>query len=236
MPYTRLNMFSGSSVDGRIYQNTIIYEAIVGTCDGFYYEFSMSAGSPYARLTLDYTGMLRSLSWNNNSSWTTTAEDPSSSCDLYDSCGPFGYCDNMGVFATCRCLDGFEPIGLNFSSGCRRTKALECSRQSFRDLVWDEVKVLGLDKGARNTGKYSNHGENLYVRLADSPDNPDDRPLMSSVIFILENESALLPAPKQPAYFALQNWETQEPRENMENSANGVVVLYAKRLAIGELI
>jgi hypothetical protein len=47
---------------------------------------------------------------------------------------------------------------------------------------------------------------------------------MSSVIFMLENESALLPAPKQPAYFAMQNWETQGPRESMENSANGVSI------------
>ncbi|KAM0835627.1 hypothetical protein ACQ4PT_062821 [Festuca glaucescens] len=64
----------------------------------------------------------------------------------------------------------------------------------------------------------------IHVGLLCVQDNPDDRPLMSSVIFILENESALLPAPKQPAYFALQNWETQEPRENMENSANGVSI------------
>jgi hypothetical protein len=47
---------------------------------------------------------------------------------------------------------------------------------------------------------------------------------MSSVIFMLENESALLPTPKQPAYFAMQNWGTQEPRENMENSANAVSI------------
>ncbi|XP_071682853.1 G-type lectin S-receptor-like serine/threonine-protein kinase B120 [Lolium perenne] len=213
MPYTRLSMFSGSTVDGRIYQNTIIYEAIVGTGDGFYYEFSVSAGSPYARLTLDYTGMLRSLSWNNNSSWTTTAEDPSSSCDLYASCGPFGYCDNMGVVATCRCLDGFEPIGLNFSSGCRRIKALECSRQSHfvtlsrmkvpaksfhvlnrsfdectaectincsctaytytnlnsNDSMADQSRCLIWTTELVDTGKYSNRGENLFVRLADSP-------------------------------------------------------------------
>jgi hypothetical protein len=47
---------------------------------------------------------------------------------------------------------------------------------------------------------------------------------MSSVIFMLENENALLPSPKEPAYFAVQNWETQEPRENMEISANAVSI------------
>jgi hypothetical protein len=64
----------------------------------------------------------------------------------------------------------------------------------------------------------------IHVGLLCVQDLPDDRPFMSSVIFMLENESALLPAPKQPAYFAMQNWETQGPRESMENSANGVSI------------
>ncbi|KAM0907137.1 hypothetical protein ACQ4PT_016327 [Festuca glaucescens] len=56
----------------------------------------------------------------------------------------------------------------------------------------------------------------LIMNFASLTTYVNDRPLMSSVIFMLENESALLPTPKKPAYFALQNWETQEPRENME--------------------
>jgi hypothetical protein len=132
MPYTRLNIPSGTWVDGEIYDNTVISEAIVGIGDGLSYEFSASPGSPYARLMLDDTGVLRTLIWNNRSSWTTISEHPTttSSCDLYASCGPFGYCDYTGSVATCRCLDGFEPIGLNFSSGCRRTETLECSKRS----------------------------------------------------------------------------------------------------------
>ncbi|CAM0904101.1 unnamed protein product [Alopecurus aequalis] len=213
MPYTRLNMLSGGdSVSGGIYQNTIIYEAVVGTGDGFYYELSISAGSPYARLMLDYTGMLRTLSWNNRSSWTTVVENPTSSCDLYASCGPFGYCDYTGASATCRCLDGFEPIGLNFSNGCRRTEVLECSRQShfvtLSRMKVPDKSLLVLNRsfdecttectvncsctayaftnlssyGAMagqpmclvwtrelvDAGKYSIYGENLYIRLADS--------------------------------------------------------------------
>ncbi|KAM3390152.1 hypothetical protein ACQJBY_011997 [Aegilops geniculata] len=131
MPYLRLNILDDASVGGGIYQNTIFYEAIVGTSrDGFYYEFSVSGGSPYARLVLDHMGALRTLSWNNHSSWTTVFEHPASSCDVYASCGPFSYCDNTGAAATCRCLDGFESAGLDISSGCRRTKALKCGKQS----------------------------------------------------------------------------------------------------------
>ncbi|KAE8790651.1 putative serine/threonine-protein kinase receptor [Hordeum vulgare] len=134
MPYFRLSILDYASVAGGVYQNTVFYEAFGGTSrDGFYYEFSVSGGSPYtyARLMLDYMGVTRTLSWNNDSSsWTTVAAHPSISCELYASCGPFGYCDNTGAAATCRCLDGFEPAGLNFSSGCTRTKELECSKQS----------------------------------------------------------------------------------------------------------
>ncbi|KAI5010013.1 hypothetical protein ZWY2020_012150 [Hordeum vulgare] len=61
----------------------------------------------------------------------------------------------------------------------------------------------------------------IHVGLLCVQDRPDDRPLMSSVIFMLENESALLSAPKKPAYFALRNFETTEPRENIEISVDG---------------
>uniref|UniRef100_A0ACD5V213 Uncharacterized protein n=1 Tax=Avena sativa TaxID=4498 RepID=A0ACD5V213_AVESA len=215
MPYTRLNMPSGTSVDGGIYHNTIIFEAIVGTGDGFSYEFSVSPGSPYTRLTLDYMGVLRTLIWNNSSSWTTISAHPtsSSSCDLYASCGPFGYCDSMGAVATCRCLDGFETVGLNFSSGCRRSEALECSKQSHfvtlsrmklpdkslhvlnrsfdecqtectincsctayaytnsssNGAMADQSRCLVWTSELVDTGKYSNYGENLFLRLASSP-------------------------------------------------------------------
>jgi len=64
----------------------------------------------------------------------------------------------------------------------------------------------------------------IHVGLLCVQDNPDDRPLMSTVIFMLENESAFLPAPKQPAYFALEDRETREPRGNMENSSNAVSI------------
>uniref|UniRef100_A0ACD5UG26 Uncharacterized protein n=1 Tax=Avena sativa TaxID=4498 RepID=A0ACD5UG26_AVESA len=64
----------------------------------------------------------------------------------------------------------------------------------------------------------------IHVGLLCVQDHPDDRPLMSSVIFMLENENALLSTPKQPAYFVQQNSETPEPRENVEVSVNGVSI------------
>uniref|UniRef100_A0A0E0DCZ2 non-specific serine/threonine protein kinase n=1 Tax=Oryza meridionalis TaxID=40149 RepID=A0A0E0DCZ2_9ORYZ len=73
---------------------------------------SMDA-SPYARITLDYNGDMKSLSWNSSSSsWAFFPHKPmavANDCDLYASCGPFGYCDVTLAIPRCQCLDGFEP-------------------------------------------------------------------------------------------------------------------------------
>lgn len=47
---------------------------------------------------------------------------------------------------------------------------------------------------------------------------------MSSVMFMLENEGALLPVPKQPVYFPLGDCEGGEGRENKDNSTNGMSI------------
>ncbi|KAF7011394.1 hypothetical protein CFC21_025707 [Triticum aestivum] len=60
----------------------------------------------------------------------------------------------------------------------------------------------------------------IHVGLLCVQDRPDDRPLMSLVTFMLENENALLPAPKQPAYFALQNFEAEKSREYSVNTVS----------------
>ena len=51
-------------------------------------------------------------------------------------------------------------------------------------------------------------------------DHPDDRPLMSSVMFMIENESALLPTPKQPVYFSPSKCDDGEARDSMNYSVN----------------
>jgi len=74
---------------------------------------------------------MKSLSWNNrSSSWALIVSIPAAECEVYGSCGPFSYCDLTQTVPACQCLDGFEPDGLNFSKGCRRTTMLECDKQS----------------------------------------------------------------------------------------------------------
>ncbi|TVU10345.1 hypothetical protein EJB05_43869, partial [Eragrostis curvula] len=59
-----------------------------------------------------------------------------------------------------------------------------------------------------------------HIALLCVQENPDDRPLMSSVVFALENGSNTLPAPNQPAYFAQRSNEMVQIRENIQNSMN----------------
>ncbi|XBI59021.1 hypothetical protein VPH35_040158 [Triticum aestivum] len=93
---------------------------------------SVSDGSPFTFFMLEHTGKLTSLSWNNqSSSWVPIASHPVAACDIYSSYGPFGYCDLTVGGETCRCLDGFEPSGLDISRGCRRKETLTCGKQSY---------------------------------------------------------------------------------------------------------
>lgn len=134
-PHFRFSVLNDVTVSGGTYKSndtSIIYQATVDTGDEFYYTYTVSAGSPYMRMSLEYTGKSRLLSWNNStSSWAVISVQPEADCDLYASCGPFGYCDLTEEVPTCRCPDGFEPINsLNFSRGCQRKKALKCGNNN----------------------------------------------------------------------------------------------------------
>ncbi|KAL6844527.1 hypothetical protein ACP4OV_026200 [Aristida adscensionis] len=132
-PYYRSAVFDGVSVSGGSYPSnatSVLSIATVNTGSEFYFTYTVSDGTPYTRYWLDYTGTMRLLSWNKNtSSWTMVFQGIDHDCDLYDSCGPFSYCDHTGVAPTCQCLDGFEANGHNFSRGCRRKEALNCGEE-----------------------------------------------------------------------------------------------------------
>ena len=60
----------------------------------------------------------------------------------------------------------------------------------------------------------------IHIALLCVQENPDDRPLMSLVVFILENGSTTLPAPSRPAYFARRRIETLQIGDDIQNSVN----------------
>uniref|UniRef100_A0A0D9WA00 non-specific serine/threonine protein kinase n=1 Tax=Leersia perrieri TaxID=77586 RepID=A0A0D9WA00_9ORYZ len=128
-PYYRAIVLDSVKVSGAAYgSNTtyFMYQNIINTGESFYVTFTTSEDSPYAHVTLDYMGNLRFLSWNDgSSSWTMFNHHPVY-CELYNSCGPFSYCDLTLAVPGCQCLDGFEPDTAISSRGCRRIQELIC--------------------------------------------------------------------------------------------------------------
>ena len=68
----------------------------------------------------------------------------------------------------------------------------------------------------------------IHVGLLCVQENPDDRPLMSAVVFVLENGSTTLPAPNRPAYFARRSAEMEQIRADIENSVNSLTLTEMK--------
>ncbi|KAL6655098.1 hypothetical protein ACP70R_005924 [Stipagrostis hirtigluma subsp. patula] len=64
----------------------------------------------------------------------------------------------------------------------------------------------------------------IHIGLLCVQDNPNDRPLMSSVVFILENGSTMLPVPNKPVYFAHTNDEAERIRGTTQDSKNSVTL------------
>jgi len=60
----------------------------------------------------------------------------------------------------------------------------------------------------------------IHMGLLCVQENPDDRPLTSSVVFNLENGCTALPTPNHPAYFSWRNSDMEKVREGIMNSKN----------------
>nr|CAE02988.2 OSJNBa0043L09.7 [Oryza sativa Japonica Group] len=143
-PYYRFILFDSVSVSGATYlhnSTSFVYKTVVNTKDEFYLKYTISDDSPYTRVMIDYMGNFRFMSWNSSlSSWTVANQLPRApGCDTYGSCGPFGYCDLTSAVPSCQCLDGFEPVGSNSSSGCRRKQQLRCGDDHF--VIMSRMKV-----------------------------------------------------------------------------------------------
>ncbi|KAK3129504.1 hypothetical protein QOZ80_6BG0480740 [Eleusine coracana subsp. coracana] len=64
----------------------------------------------------------------------------------------------------------------------------------------------------------------IHLGLLCVQDNPNDRPLMSSVVFILENGSTTLPVPNKPVYFSHKINEIEQIRGDIQSSENNVTL------------
>ncbi|CAN6289060.1 unnamed protein product [Urochloa humidicola] len=57
-----------------------------------------------------------------------------------------------------------------------------------------------------------------HIALLCVQENPDDRPVMSHVVYALDNGSTTLPSPNRPAYFAQRSNEIELVRDDIQNS------------------
>ncbi|KAJ4833177.1 hypothetical protein Tsubulata_016045 [Turnera subulata] len=72
-------------------------------------------------------------------------------------------------------------------------------------LMWKQDKVLELrDPSLEETCIESQVVRCIHVGLLCVQKHPDDRPEMSSVVFMLGNEGVVLPQPKEPGYFFVE--------------------------------
>ena len=131
-PYLRTAIVTNDlSVSGTTYQSNatyVLFESVCSAGDGFYYTYTASEGSPYTRLLLDYTGNMWLQIWNNNSLlWKAVSEVPSA-CDLYASCGPFGYCNIFIVVSSIVGMDDTVEINRFL---CRSSRTENQSQSSI---------------------------------------------------------------------------------------------------------
>ncbi|CAH8360318.1 unnamed protein product [Eruca vesicaria subsp. sativa] len=85
---------------------------------------------------LDSDGTIYQTHWDTSlRDWRIGAKFPSTYCDAYGICGPYGSCSSQEK-TPCKCVKGFVPRknsewnASNWSNGCVRKAQLQCERQS----------------------------------------------------------------------------------------------------------
>jgi hypothetical protein len=89
--------------------------------------------------------------------------------------------------------------------------------------LWAEGKARDfVDASVTESYSLDEVSKCIHIGLLCVQDSSSARPLMSSVVSILDSEAMPCAIPKQPMYFAQINHETGDARIDRENSVNGV--------------
>ncbi|KAM3373153.1 hypothetical protein ACQJBY_019869 [Aegilops geniculata] len=130
-----------------------------------------------------------------------------------------------GLFSTKSDVYSFGVLLLEVVTGIRRNSNSET--MGFPSLIvyswnmWKEGRAEELpDSSIMDACSLDEAVLCIHVALLCVEENPDDRPLMSYVVFVLENGSTTLPAPNCPAYFARRRIEMGQIREDIQTSTN----------------
>lgn len=114
-------------------QNSVFNPIFVFNSTFVYYTFENIDNSTISRFTVNSTGLIDHLTWDQMSgTWVNVLTFQIDSCDRYGLCGPYGAC-NINDSPICHCPKGFLPKEpqdwnrLGWSGGCVRNVALNCS-------------------------------------------------------------------------------------------------------------
>ncbi|XP_040383293.1 LOW QUALITY PROTEIN: G-type lectin S-receptor-like serine/threonine-protein kinase At1g11410 [Oryza brachyantha] len=131
-----------------------------------------------------------------------------------------------GIFSTKSDVYSFGVLLLEVVTGIRRSSTSNI--MGFPNLIvyswnmWKEGKTKDLvDSSIMDSCLMDEALLCVHVALLCVQENPDDRPVMSSVMYILENGcSTELPSPSCPGYFAQRSYVIEQLRENVQSSTN----------------
>ncbi|XP_066349574.1 G-type lectin S-receptor-like serine/threonine-protein kinase At4g27290 [Miscanthus floridulus] len=146
--------------------------------------------------------------------------------------GTYGYMSPEyamdGAFSVKSDTYSFGVILLEIISGLKITSTQFTSFPSLLTQAWSlwkDGKAIDLiDSSIVGTCSPVEALRCIHIGLLCVQDNPNSRPLMSSVVFMLENETTLRSVPKQPMYFSQWYLEAQGTGENTNSSMNDASV------------
>ncbi|CAH2047889.1 unnamed protein product [Thlaspi arvense] len=122
---------------------TVVQDVEKGTAS---FSYSQLRNYKLSYVTLTSEGQMKIL-WNDGKNWTLHFAAPSSSCDLYGACGPFGLCMRTST-PKCICLKGFVPKSDeewrkgNWTSGCVRHTQLSCQADSSKNTQGKDADIF----------------------------------------------------------------------------------------------
>ncbi|KAI3731010.1 hypothetical protein L1987_62193 [Smallanthus sonchifolius] len=133
---TRIGPYDGIEFAGQLnYKrnpNHMYIIDMVANQKEMYFQYTSNINTTVSlKSTVTPSGKLEIMQLSNgNNEWMPDHTFPVDYCDNYGLCGPYGSC-STATSPTCECLKGFElkdpkPNPDNWTSGCTRTRALDC--------------------------------------------------------------------------------------------------------------
>ncbi|KAL4308258.1 hypothetical protein GQ457_01G005170 [Hibiscus cannabinus] len=140
----RSRPWDGLDFDGNIVSPDLVFvSSFVRRADEIYYSYDTFNNPIMAQLTLNQSGTIMVLIWNETSTkWDTAYFAPRDKCDRYGQCGANAIC-SMNKTPICECLRGFRPESqgldaenLNGSTKCVKELSTDCRKgEGFLKLV-----------------------------------------------------------------------------------------------------